>query len=41
MLKAISALSSVGLMSAGGCNTSNGLLEYASHETIEKALAQK
>ena len=29
------------LMSAGGFNTSNGLLEYASHETIEKALAQK
>jgi hypothetical protein len=29
------------LISAGGFNTSNGLLEYASHETIETALAQK
>ncbi len=29
------------LISSGGFNTSNGLLEYASHETIEKALAQK
>ena len=29
------------LISSGGFNTSNGLLEYASHETTEKALAQK
>lgn len=29
------------LISSGGFNTSNGLLEYASHETVEKALAQK
>jgi len=29
------------LISSGGFNTSNGLLEYASHETLEKPLAQK
>lgn len=28
------------LMSSGGFNTSNGLLEYASHETLEKTEAQ-
>lgn len=29
------------LISSGGFNTSNGLLEYSTHETVEKALAQK
>lgn len=29
------------LISSGGFNTSNGLLEYTSHETLETALAQK
>ncbi len=28
------------LMSSGGFNTSNGLIEYASHETLEKATAK-
>ncbi|MEM7137143.1 MAG: hypothetical protein AAF500_11220 [Myxococcota bacterium] len=29
------------LISSGGFNTSNGLLEYTSHDTVQKALAQK
>ena len=29
------------LISSGGFNTSNGLLEYSTHDTVEKALAQK
>jgi len=28
------------LISSGGFNTSNGLLEYASHETVAKAEAK-
>jgi hypothetical protein len=28
------------LISSGGFNTSNGLLEYASHETLAKAEAK-